>query len=40
MNRASKYIVLKYLKQEDLLVIVFKTTKLKYKRLNKNKIIY
>ena len=33
-------IILKYLDQKDLLVIVFITTKLKYAKIIKNKLIY
>ena len=39
MNQASRYMILKYLKQKDLLVIVFITIKLKYTKLIKNKLI-
>ena len=40
INRANRYMILKYLKQYDLLVIVFITPKLKYTKLIKNKLIY
>ena len=40
MNQASRYIILKYLDQKDLLVIVFITAKLKYTKIIKNKLIY
>ena len=40
IKRASRYMILKYLKQYDLLVIVFIITKLKYTKLIKNKLIY
>ena len=40
MNQASRYIILKKKKKKDLLVIVFITTKLKYTKIIKNKLIY
>ena len=40
VNQASRYIILKYLDQKDLLVIVFITTKMKYTKIIKNKLIY
>ena len=38
MHPESRYIILKYLKQKDLFVIVFITTKLKYMKLIKSKL--
>ena len=40
MNQASRYMILKYLNQKGLLVLVFITTKLKYNKIIKNKLIY
>ena len=40
INGASRYMILKYFKQQDLLVKEFITTKLKYMKLIKSKPIY
>ena len=40
MNQGSRYMILKYLKQQDRLVIVFIIIKSKHTKLIKNKLIY
>ena len=40
INGASRYMILKYFEQQDLLVKEFITTKLKYMKLIKSKPIY